>query len=129
MFLSETNVNEIIKIVRNLAENTYSDCNDMNMSFVKNIIHLLVQPFTYICNLSFATGIFLDAMKIARVIPIHKIGAKDEFNNYRPFSTILSNSCGYFMIDWINLSVEMICYQTANLVSELADLLALQLLI
>ena len=49
----------------------------MNISFVINIIHLVEQPFTYICNLSFATGIFPDGMKIAKVIPICKTGAKN----------------------------------------------------
>ena len=44
MFLPETNVNEIIKIV----SKTSTNCNDMNMSFVINIIHLVVQPFAYI---------------------------------------------------------------------------------
>ena len=82
MFLFETNVSEIITIVSKLTQKTSIDCNDMNMSLVKNIIHLVVQPFTYICNLSFATGIFPDAMKIAKIIPIYKTGAKDEFNNH-----------------------------------------------
>ena len=58
MFLSETNVNEIITIVSKPTQKTSTDCNDMKMSFVKNIIHLAVQSFTYICNLSYATGIF-----------------------------------------------------------------------
>ena len=58
----------------------------MNICLAKNIIHLVVQPFEYICNLSFATVIFSDAMKIAKVIPIYKFGAKAEFNNYRPIS-------------------------------------------
>ena len=51
MFLSETNVSEIITIVSKLTQKTSTDCNDMNMSFVKNMIHIVVQPFTYICNL------------------------------------------------------------------------------
>ena len=88
MFLSETNVSEIITIVSKLTQKTSTDCNDMNMSLVKNIIHLVVQPFTYICHLSFATGIFPYAMKIAKIIPIYKTGAKDEFNNYRPISLL-----------------------------------------
>ena len=88
MFLSETNVNEIIAIVNKLTQKTSTDCNDMNMSFMKNIIHLVVQPFTYISNLSLATGIFSDTMKIATVIRIYKTGAKDEFNNYRPISLL-----------------------------------------
>ena len=60
----------------------------MYMSFVKNIIHLVVQPFTYMCSLLFATGIFLDATMIAKVIPIHKTGAEDEFNMYKPISLL-----------------------------------------
>ena len=56
----------------------------MNMSFVKNRIHLIIHPLTYICNISFATGIFPDTMKIDEVIQKHKTRAKDEFNNYRP---------------------------------------------
>ena len=88
MFLSETNVSEIITIVNKLTQKTSTDCNDMNIPFEKNIIHLVVQPFSYICNLSFTTGIFPDEMKIAKIIPIYKTGAKDEFNNYRPISLL-----------------------------------------
>ena len=88
MFSSETNVNEIIKIARKPTRKTSTDCNDMNMSFVKNMIHLVVQPFTHICDLSFASGIFLGAMKIAKVIPIHIIGEKYEFNKHRHISQL-----------------------------------------
>ena len=88
MFLSETNAYEIIAILNKFTEKISTDCNDMSMSFVKSIIHLVVQPFTYICNLSFATGIFPDAMRIAKVIPIYKTGSKYEFNNYRPISLL-----------------------------------------
>ena len=88
ILLFETIVNEILKIVKKLSQMTFTYCNDLNMSFVKNIIYLLAQPFTYICNLSFAIGIFLDAMKIAKIIPIHKTEAKVEFNNYRPISLL-----------------------------------------
>ena len=126
MFLSETNVNEIIKIVSRLTRKSSTDYNDI-MSFVKNIIHLAVQSFTYICNLSFAIGILPDAMKIAKVIPIYKTGVKDEFNNYRPICYIhnfLRFLRSYMMIDFKNLSEKIISYQTANLVSELAGLLA-----
>ena len=47
------------------------------------------------CNISFATGIFPDEMKIAEIIPIYKTGAKDEFNNYRPIS-LLSQFSKFF---------------------------------
>ena len=71
-------------------------------------------------------------MKIARVILIHRPGAKDEFNNYGPIllhPQYKKNLRSYLMIDVKKLSVEIISYQSAILVSEMADILAWQLLI
>jgi len=39
---------------------------------IKQIIDVIIEPFTYICNLSFTLGIFPDCMKIAKVIPLFK---------------------------------------------------------
>ena len=55
---------------------------------MKKIVNQVVDPFLHICNLSFNNGIFLDAMKVAKVIPIHKSGEKNVFNNYRPVSIL-----------------------------------------
>ena len=55
---------------------------------IKEIIPFVVNPFTYICNLSFYSGDFPNAMKIAKVLPVHKNGAKNEFNNDRPISLL-----------------------------------------
>ena len=76
MQLSETNESEIMTNLSKLTQSTSTDCNDMNMSFMKNIIHLVVHPSTYICHHPIATGIFPDAMKIAKVIPIYIAGKK-----------------------------------------------------
>ena len=48
------------------------------------------KPLASIINLSFATGIHPDKLKIARVTPILKKGSKLEISNYRPIS-LLSN--------------------------------------
>uniref|UniRef100_A0A3Q3AH61 Reverse transcriptase domain-containing protein n=1 Tax=Kryptolebias marmoratus TaxID=37003 RepID=A0A3Q3AH61_KRYMA len=60
----------------------------MDMTFVKEIMSYVIKPFTYICNLSFSSGIFPDTMKIAKVIPIYKNGEKCLFSNYRPISLL-----------------------------------------
>ena len=65
MFLSETNVDEITIIVEKFTRKASTNYNYMNMSFVKKYNSLVVQPFTHICNLSFLTGIFQNAMKFA----------------------------------------------------------------
>ena len=58
------------------------------MSIIKEIIPFVVNPFTYICNLSFYNGAFPNAMKIAKVLSAYKNGAKKESNNYRPISLL-----------------------------------------
>ena len=60
----------------------------MSMSIIKEIIPFVVNPFTHICNLSFFSGDFTNAMKIAKVLPVHKNCAKNEFKNYGPISLL-----------------------------------------
>ena len=40
------------------------------MNVIKEIIDLIVQPLTYITNLSFSSGTVPDQIKIARVVPL-----------------------------------------------------------
>lgn len=55
---------------------------------LKNCANLLSVPLAYLFNRSLQTGIFPDAWKEARVVPIYKNGKKDEICNYRPISII-----------------------------------------
>ena len=45
-----------------------------------------------IINKSFSLGIFPDVLKIARVVPIFKVGSTSELINYRPISILPSLS-------------------------------------
>src|SRR5688572_14231630 len=45
-------------------------------------------PLVEIINCSFKTGIFPQALKIAKVVPIFKKGPRDEASNYRPISVL-----------------------------------------
>ena len=88
MLFSKTDANEILSMVKKFSYKSSLDCNDMSTSVIKEIIPSVVNPFTYICNLSFYCGDFPNAMKIAKVLQVHKNGAKNEFNNYRPISLL-----------------------------------------
>ena len=44
----------------------------------------LEKPLAFIINLSLRQGIFPNDWKIAKLIPIHKKGSRDEAENYRP---------------------------------------------
>ena len=48
------------------------------------------KPQPLLFNISFSNGIFLESLKLADIIPIHKEKKKAEhfFNNYRPISLI-----------------------------------------
>ncbi len=60
------------------------------MHLLKQLCEPCSVPITHLVNMSLEQGIVPDAMKLARVIPIHKAKSKEEFNNYRPIS-LLSN--------------------------------------
>ena len=81
MYLYEVEENELVIVVNNLKSKKSSDCDDIDMCTVKRVIKEIVQLLTYICNLSFSTGVFPDEMKFAKVIPLFKSGADDNFSN------------------------------------------------
>lgn len=58
------------------------------MTLIKKVIDSIINPLTYICNLSFTTGSFPQKMKIAKIIPLYKAGEKHHFTNYRPVSLL-----------------------------------------
>ena len=55
------------------------------------IKELIAEPLAEIINLSLTTGVYIDKLKISKIIPIYKEkGSKYESKNYRPIS-LLSN--------------------------------------
>ena len=47
-----------------------------------------MKPLAFIINLAIKTGIFPNDLKMARITPAYKSGAKDSFDNYRPISIL-----------------------------------------
>lgn len=45
-----------------------TDFNDIDMAIVHEVMTFVVKPLIYILNVSLQTGVFLDNMKIAKVI-------------------------------------------------------------
>ena len=88
MYISPISELEILDIVKRFKNKTSKDINNICMITLKKLFPAIVVPFTHICNLSLANGIFPDQMKIAKVIPIFKSGNIEDFGNYRPISLL-----------------------------------------
>ena len=52
-----------------------------------SLLHILI-ALSHIFNLLIAQGVYLDAFKTAKVIPILKKGSALDVNNYRPISLL-----------------------------------------
>ena len=60
----------------------------MPLRIYQNIIQDIIEPVTYIVNLSLQSGIMPDACKISKVIPIFKEGDRLDPGCYRPISLL-----------------------------------------
>ena len=90
IFLYNTNVTEIINIVRNLKNNNSTGHDGISLKFMKLSLPILAPALVKIFNHSLSSGVYPDKLKIAKVIPIFKKGTKTSVNNYRPISILSS---------------------------------------
>ena len=78
---------EVLDIINNL-ESKSAGPQSIPVNLLKIIPDLIILPLCKIISNSFSSGIFPDALKICKVVPIHKGGPKEELNNYRPISLL-----------------------------------------
>ena len=87
MLIPYVSENEITKVNQSLKNS--SACHDSILaSIAKPLIQYYVKPLTHLINTSFENGLFLDELKIAKVIPIFRTGDKKDTINYRPISIL-----------------------------------------
>ena len=84
IFLIPTDRNEIIDIIKTLRHQNSSGHDHLGTNFLKFISLCIANLISKLMNKSLETGIFPDALKIAKLIPIHQTKAKTNFSNYRP---------------------------------------------
>ena len=70
MFLSPITENDLLEVVKNFKPKNSKDLENVSMNTLKKLVTTIAEPLTYICNLSFQTGIFPEKMKSAKVNPI-----------------------------------------------------------
>ena len=85
--ISDISNEEVLEIINNL-ESKSTGPQSIPVNLLKLIPDLILEPLCKIINNSFSSGIFPDALKICKVIPIHKGESTLELNNYRPISLL-----------------------------------------
>ena len=79
---------ELQRIIKSLDANKATGLDGMSARLIKSTAHIISPSLLQIINISISTGQFPDALKLAKLIPIHKSGAKDDPANYRPISIL-----------------------------------------
>ena len=82
--ISYTEVTQVISTLKNSS----AGWDELPTFVAKKCISGYIEPLTYLINTSFTEGIFPKELKLARVVPIFKIGDKTELTNYRPISVL-----------------------------------------
>ena len=92
MFLETPKLDEIIDSLKSLSVNKAVGQDNIPAFFIKTA-NLIIAPYLLILyDYAFSNGIFPDILKVAKVIPIHKNGNKNDPNNYRPIAILSSFS-------------------------------------
>ena len=79
---------ETLSIINKLKSKNSSGKDEISNKLLKSIKDEIAKPLTIIINQSLKTGVFPDALKIAKVKPLYKKGDNFCLNNYRPISLL-----------------------------------------
>ena len=88
IFLTEIGPDEIYKIIKDLGINKSGDIYGNTSNLVKLGGPVLIQILTLLFNKSIDQGVFPSALKLSKIVPIHKGDSIFEVSNYRPISLL-----------------------------------------
>ena len=78
---------QTIAIIDKISSNKASG-DGLSVRVLKKIAPVFANPLCKLLNLSVSTNSFPNQWKIAKVTPLHKGGARNDINNYRPISVL-----------------------------------------
>ena len=89
MYPYPTDTIEIHQIIENLESKSSSGIDEISNITVKAAGPVICEHLVFLINKSLSEGIFPSSLKLAKVLPLHKNGSKDDVNNYRPISLLV----------------------------------------
>ena len=88
LYFNPTTSLEIKRIVADLKSRNSCGINRIPSKVLKSAPENILLALVHIFNLSLSSGEFIDAFKVAKVIPMFKKGSTYDVNNYRPISLL-----------------------------------------
>lgn len=79
---------EICTIIDDLDANTATGLDGISTKAIKCLKNVIAEKLAACINRCLVDGTFPDALKMAKVSPIHKAGSRSDPNNYRPVSVL-----------------------------------------
>ena len=87
-FLTPTDPEEIVSIVRKFQNKSSSGLDETSNMVLKEVIDIVCVPLSSMFNASFSQGIFPEVYKLAKVVPIFRKEDTQDSGNYRPISLL-----------------------------------------
>ena len=88
--LSEIKSSRVLKLLLKLDVSKATSLDQISNKILKLAGPVICKQLTDLCNLSVKSGVFPNDWKLAKVSPIHKTGERNDANNYRPISVLLT---------------------------------------
>ena len=79
---------ELLTILQDIDITKSSAIEFLSSKILKDALICLIEEFKFLLNLSFSSGIFYDACKKGKIIPLPKDGDLTLCNSYRPISLL-----------------------------------------
>ena len=92
LYFCPTTEREIINIISKLPNKVSSGYDKINNNLLKEIKQEIVNLLTDLFNKSMSQGEFPKAMKMSKVVPLHKGKSREMPENYRPISLLITIS-------------------------------------
>ena len=89
MYPYPTETIEIHQIIENFESKSSSGIEEISNITVKAAGPVICEHLVFLINKSLSESIFPSSLKLAKVLPLHKNGSKDDVNNYRPISLLV----------------------------------------
>ena len=87
-YIKEVTQDKVKKVIANMNNYMAKDNHNLNTAFIKKHQSCLLEPITYLVNLSIQTNRFPKSWKTAIITPVYKSGERDVAGNYRPIAIL-----------------------------------------